>query len=311
MPRKPLLLTTLLGYVASNVVVAVAPTIEILAVGRVLGGTSHALFFSLCIGYVPRLVGRADLGRGLALAAGGATAGYVLGVPLSTSLGTAVGWRESFWVLACAAAVTAALVAIFLPAVVGPSDPETRGGRHGNLVAVVASNSLAFLGHYTLYTYISVLLLTVGIAEGAVGPLLLVCGGCGLIGLWLTGRTLDTRPRRTALLVLTVVVVTLLAVAVASPWSVPLVAAVALWSASFGGVPSLYQSAAVRTHSTSPEMAGAWINATSNVGIAGGAGLGGVLLPLTGVTGLAWVSAAFVITALIVAYISRGAFRDS
>lgn len=175
----------------------------------------------------------------------------------------------------------------------------------------MASNSLAFLGHYTLYTYISVLLLTVGIAEGAVGPLLLVCGACGLIGLWLTGRTLDRRPRRTALLVLTVVVVTLLGVAVSSPWSVPLVVAVALWSASFGGVPSLYQSAAVRTQSTSPEMAGAWINATSNVGIAGGAGLGGVLLTLTGVTGLAWVSAAFVIAALIVAYGSRGAFRDS
>src|SRR5262245_66503210 len=89
--RKPLLLATLVGYAASNALVAAAPTFAVVAVGRAIGGTTHALFFSLLIGYAPRLVSRAHVGRALALAGGGASAGLVLGVPLTTSLGTAIG----------------------------------------------------------------------------------------------------------------------------------------------------------------------------------------------------------------------------
>ena len=48
-----------------------------------------ALFFALAIGYVPRLVERGQVGRGLAVVSAGATAGFVLGVPLSTALGSA------------------------------------------------------------------------------------------------------------------------------------------------------------------------------------------------------------------------------
>src|ERR1700712_4568038 len=151
--RKPLLLTTLLCYALSNLLVAVAPTFAVLAAGRAIGGVTHALFFSLCIGYVPRLIRGAQVGRALAIAAGGATAGFVLGVPLSTSLGTALGWRMSFGVLAVLSLLTLALVARFLPKVSNdaPDRPvETRSAR-GELVAVVASNALTFLGQFTLY----------------------------------------------------------------------------------------------------------------------------------------------------------------
>ncbi|EUA85993.1 sugar (and other) transporter family protein [Mycobacterium ulcerans str. Harvey] len=81
-PRKPLLLTTLLGYAVSNTLVAIAPTFAMVAAGRAVGGVTHALFFSLCIGYAPlcigyapRLVGLADVGRALALVGGGCPPG--------------------------------------------------------------------------------------------------------------------------------------------------------------------------------------------------------------------------------------------
>src|SRR3954467_6392203 len=49
LPRKPLLLTTVLLYVVSNAVVAAAPNFAAVAAGRTIGGLTHALFFSLCI----------------------------------------------------------------------------------------------------------------------------------------------------------------------------------------------------------------------------------------------------------------------
>ncbi|MEK8226802.1 MFS transporter [Oerskovia sp. M15] len=56
LPRKGLLLGTLLAYTASNALVALAPTFAVVATGRAVGGIAHALFFSVSIGYGARLV---------------------------------------------------------------------------------------------------------------------------------------------------------------------------------------------------------------------------------------------------------------
>ncbi|WP_408582131.1 MFS transporter [Mycobacterium ulcerans] len=188
-PRKPLLLTTLLGYAVSNTLVAIAPTFAMVAAGRAVGGVTHALFFSLCIGYAPRLVGLADVGRALALVGGGVSAGIVVGVPLLTSVGTAVGWRGAFAVLAVLAAVLLLVVAKLLPPVSSESAPPPAGTAKGRrrLAAVVSSNALTYTGQFTLYTFISAVLLAAGARPAFIGPLLLMCGVCSLAGLVQSG----------------------------------------------------------------------------------------------------------------------------
>jgi predicted MFS family arabinose efflux permease len=308
--RKPLLLATIFGYALSNTVAAVAPTFAVLAVGRTVGGITHALFFSLCIGYVPRLVSSAQVGRALAIATGGATAGFIVGVPLSTSLGTAFGWRTAFGVLAGLSLLILLLVTKVLPGVSNdrPLRSAERTGARGALGAVVASNSLTYLGQFTLYTFVSLLFLAAGARPAFIGPLLLLCGVCGLAGLTYVAHTLDRRPRRTTIVVFSVVIAAVLALGTDFPLLVPVIVAAAVWNGAFGGVPSIYQACAVRTHAVSPELAGAWINASANFGIAGGAAIGAALLPVTGLGGLPWVSAALIGLGLTVSMLARRAF---
>ena len=306
--RKPLLLATLLGYAVSNAAVAVAPTFAVVAAGRVIGGVTHALFFSLCIGYVPRLVPAAHVGRALAIATGGASAGFVLGVPLSTSLGTAVGWRASFAVLACAALAILLLVVRLLPSVPNEHPVGTGPRRRAGLAAVATSNVLTYLGQFTLYTFISLVFLSAGLRPAFVGPLLLACGACGVIGLYCTARTLDHSPRRTAMVVLTMVLAGLLLLAVTYPMLAWVMVAAALWNGAFGGVPSIYQACAVRTQAVSPELAGAWVNATANLGIAGGAAIGAGLLTVVGLGGLPWIAMTLVCAGLAIVVVARRAF---
>ena len=308
--RKPLLLTTLLCYAVSNLVVAVAPSFAVLAVGRTIGGVTHALFFSLCIGYVPRLVTGARVGRALAIATGGASAGFVLGVPLSTSLGTALGWRTSFGVLAGLSVLTLVLVARLLPPVTnetGAPASERRGSRL-RLAAVVTSNATTYLGQFTLYTFVSVLFLAAGAPPALVGPLLLLCGASGLVGLAYTARTLDHHPRRATMTILALVIAAVLALGAGMPMLIPVIVAAAVWNGAFGGVPSIYQACAVRTGAVSPELAGAWVNATANFGIAGGAAIGALLLPRIGPGGLPWAAATLIGLGLAVTVVARQAF---
>jgi predicted MFS family arabinose efflux permease len=308
--RKPLLLTTLLCYALSNALVAVAPSFAVLAAGRAIGGVTHALFFSLCIGYVPRLIRGAQLGRALAIAAGGATAGFVVGVPLSTSLGTALGWRTAFGVLAALSVTTLLLVARLLPRVDNdaPTRPAENPGGRTALAAVASSNALTFLGQFTLYTFVSLLFLDAGARPAFIGPLLLLCGVSGLAGLAYAAGNLDHHPRRTTIVILAVVIAAILALGAGMPALLPVIVAAAVWNGAFGGVPSIYQACAVRTHAVSPELAGAWVNASANIGIAGGAAIGAALLPLAGPAGLPWVSAALIGLGLSVSLVARRAF---
>jgi predicted MFS family arabinose efflux permease len=310
--RKPLLLATLLGYALTNALVAVAPAFGVVAAGRAVGGVTHALFFSLVIGYAPRLVSRADVGRALAFVGGGASTGLILGVPLFTSLGTAVGWRASFAGLAALSIMTFVLAIRLLPKV----DHEqlqrvSEGAGRGGLAAVAASNTLAFLGQFTVFTYISLLLLGSGVSAAFVGPILLGCGACGLLGLWYAGRNLDRNPRRTSIVTLAVVIGAVVALGSAWPALVAVIIAAAVWNGAFGGVPSIYQACAVRTHAVSPELAGAWVNATANVGIAGGAAIGAGLLQAVGLSALPWAGACLLSLSLGVILMSRKAFPSA
>jgi predicted MFS family arabinose efflux permease len=78
--------------------------------------------------------------------------------------------------------------------------------------------------------------------------------------------------------------------------------------AAFGPAASLYQSASIRTSASAPETAGAWINASSNAGIAGGAAVGGIIMEASGLTWVAWTSAAIVVAAAVLAFLSVSAF---
>jgi predicted MFS family arabinose efflux permease len=308
-PRKLLLLTLMSCYAASNLISALAPSFAVLAVGRALGGATHALFFSVAIGYAARLVPPAQTGRALALAATGVSAGFILGVPLSTALGNAAGWRVAFGVLVAATAAAAALIAVVLPDV-RPQAEEHRPapGRQRQMATVIGSNTLAYLGHYILYTYVTVLLLRSGASPAAVGPVLLVFGVCGLIGILVAGPRFDRHPRRVAVAILAVVGAGIAGAGAGFPVLAAVIVAAAIWNGGFGPMPSMYQSAAVRARATSPEVAGAWINATCNVGIAGGAAIGGIVLEAAGIRDLAWIAVTLVIAAVLIVIFARRAF---
>jgi predicted MFS family arabinose efflux permease len=307
--RKRLLLAAMSCYAVSNLISALAPSFAVLAAGRAIGGVTHALFFSVFIGYAARLVPPGQTGRALALASAGVSAGFILGVPLATALGNAAGWRVSFAALAALAIVVLALIAAVLPDVRTQADEHRPvPGRRRQMAAVIGSNTLTFLGHYTLYTYVSLLLLRSGASSTAVGPILLVFGVFGLIGLLTAGPRLDRYPRNSALVVLAIMAAGIAAAGASVPVLALVVLAGAVWNGAFGPAPSLYQAAAVRTRTTSPEIAGAWINATCNIGIAVGAAMGGVVLERAGIRDVAWLAAALVVSGLMIAALARRAF---
>ncbi len=311
LPRKGLLLATLAAYTASNLLVGVAPGFGVVAAGRALGGVAHALFFSLSIGYASRLVSSQVTGRALALVTAGASAGLVLGVPLSAALGIAVGWRNGFLVLAAVCGIATVLVATLLPGVSSDDAPHadsTRTARRARLATVAVSNTLTYLGQYVVYTYVSVILLAAGLSETSVGPVLLGLGAVGLLGTAYAATALDRHPRRGTVVVHAGMALGLLALGLVFPATAGVLASAAVWCGSFGAMASVFQTAAIRTRGASPDVIGALVNSTANIGIGGGAALGALVLVGPGLGAVPFVGAALVVASVVVVLLARGAF---
>ncbi|MET1051210.1 MAG: MFS transporter, partial [Mycetocola sp.] len=80
--RKGLVVVVLLVIALANVLAAIAPSYEILVGARVLGGLAHGLFWAVVAAYSAHLVPKHQLGKAVAITAGGGSAAFVLGVPV-------------------------------------------------------------------------------------------------------------------------------------------------------------------------------------------------------------------------------------
>lgn len=130
------------------------------------------------------------------------------------------------------------------------------------------------------------------------------------MGLRIAAAQLDARPWASALAVPAVMALGITAVGLVFPALWPVVVAVALWCTAFGPAASLYQSTAVRTDAVAPELAGAWINASANAGIAAGAVLGGAVLEAYELRYVVWVAAALVAAAALTSLLTRPVFAS-
>jgi MFS transporter, DHA1 family, inner membrane transport protein len=301
-PRRRVLGCLLLAYALSNVVMAAAPDYAVALVARLIGGAAHAGFFTAIFAAAITAVPRDRAGQAMAFVSGGTALGLSCGVPLGTALGTAVGWRWAFLACAVAMALLTVLVTVALPRQAAPGGGSGvaafKAIRRRPLLLIVVTTVVLTLGHNTAYTYISPILLHDGVAVGRVSLVLAGYGLAGVIGVVLAGMVADRRPKRGLYAAIGWIALCLLALGLshASATSVPVIIA---WGAGFGALPSLIQAIALRGVPDTPDVATGVINAAFNVGISGGAFIGGRELTVAQPPALALTGCALVLLSLL------------
>ena len=250
-PRKTLVVVVLIGFALSNLLTAVGPTYEIVIVSRIIGGLAHGLFWAVVGAYAAHLVPKEQLGRAIAVTAAGASAAFVLGVPLGTALGHALGWRLAFGVTCGAMLLLAVLVALYLPAVhhivhVTTGEiplPLRRDPSLPAIVFVCAITCVVMMGHNIFFTYIVPFFIGVnGFPESSVSTLLFVYGGAGAVGLFLAGWIGIRFPRAGLVGAFLAVAAAVLVMGLFPHLAWLVIVALVVFGAAFGGAPAMLQT---------------------------------------------------------------------
>lgn len=326
--RKKALLGLMILFIAGNLVSAVAPTYELMMLGRVVAALCHGAFFGIGAVVAADLVARDRRAAAISIMFAGLTVANVLGVPFGTLLGQAAGWRSTFWVITGIGVLAFIGIALLVPARVGLPDDvagpsgQAGPGLRGELGAFrapqvwlsVVVTVLGFGGMFGAFTYMAFTLTEVsGFASSAV-PWLLILFGAGLfVGNLVGGKAADKNLGATLLTLLVLLTVVLAVFALTATSQVAtMISLVLMGAVGFATVPGL-QMRVMRHASAAPTLASGANIAAFNLGNALGAWLGGLTLAAgLGYTSPLWAGAAVTlvgVVVMVVAVLARGGER--
>lgn len=158
-PRKRLLLSGLAVFIIGNVATALAPTLTLLFVSRLVAGFGAAMFSPIATSVGASLVPPERRGRALAVVITGLTSATALGSPIGTALSGLGDWRTAMWFVAALGMASALGIGTMLPQVPSPPPVSLRQRltplTDSRVMLTLCTTLMMYSGLFIVYTYIA------------------------------------------------------------------------------------------------------------------------------------------------------------
>ena len=298
--RRWVLMFFTLMQIVSSLLVAFAPSLQVLLLGRLLLGVAIGGFWAMSTATTMRLVPASDVPKALSIIFAGVSIATVVAAPLGSYLGSLIGWRNVF-ILCVIPGVLALLWQLWgLPSM----RPENGGSlrtllhvlRRPGMIGGLLATIFIFSGHFAFFTYLR---------RASVETISLILLGFGLanfIGTSIAGHLLARNLRLTlALVPFGMGVLALLMVAFGHLALLDGLL-VTLWGFAFGLVPVGWSTWLATTVPDEAESAGGLMVASIQLAISAGAAGGGLVFDLNGASGVFTVSGVLLVAAMVMVF---------
>ncbi|QFR31842.1 MFS transporter [Ancylobacter sp. TS-1] len=317
LPRKATLIGLASMFVVGNFLCAIAPDYWFLMGARVVTAFCHGAFFGIGAVVAASLVPANQRASAIALMFAGLTLANVLGVPLGTALGQALGWRSTFWAVVVIGILAVSAIALWVPRAI----PHSAGNiirefavlKRPQVVITMLISVMASASLFSVFTYIAPLLRDVtGLAAHTVTYVLLLFGVGITIGNLLGGKLADWRLMPSLMGTFIGLAAVLVAFVFVSPFQIAAIATIFVWGVLVFAVVAPIQMRVVDAAVGAPNLASTLNQGAFNLGNAGGAWVGGAAITLgVGYAELPWVGAALAVVALGLCVLSQALERRS
>ncbi|AYF28062.1 MFS transporter [Micromonospora tulbaghiae] len=303
-PRRRLLSALLAGFVVSNAITVFTSTFTMLMAARIATAATHALFWAVVVPTAAELFRPGLQGRVVAVVFAGGNVALVLGVPAGTWLGERAGWRASFLAVAGLGVLVFAVVAWLLPST-GPAQGHAGRGRTPDsrrfwLLVVVAVLSTG--GAIAAYTYIALFVTEVsGLPAASIATILLARGVASVLGILAAGPIVDRSPWSALVATVALQCVALLGLYAFGHHPAVAVVLIAIAGLGFAAFTAALGGLVLQVAPGRSDLAAATLSAAVNVGITGGAFVGGLMLESHGVASTMMIGALLGAVALALA----------
>ena len=306
--RRFLLIALFVVFILSHGLSYFAWNFNVLLASRIGIAFSHALFWSITASLAVRVAPKGKEFQALGLLATGTALAMVLGIPFGRMIGEAYGWRNTFALIAIGAAIICLTLAKTLPKL-----PSVNSGslksigmlfKRPSLVIVFALTIIIITAQFTAYSYIEPFALNIAhFSSSQTTTLLLIYGGAGFIGSYLFGKFGNQYPKiaiplSSALLAMSMLLLLPLAQGFNSLSVLSL-----FWGMSIICFSLALQAKTLNLASDATDVAMAIYSGLYNVGIGGGALLGGMVTASYGLSQIGIVGGLLAVLGTVLAFI--------
>ena len=306
--RRFLLIALFVVFILSHGLSYFAWNFNVLLASRIGIAFSHALFWSITASLAVRVAPKGKEFQALGLLATGTALAMVLGIPFGRMIGEAYGWRNTFALIAIGAAIICLTLAKTLPKL-----PSVNSGslksigmlfKRPSLVIVFALTVIIITAQFTAYSYIEPFALNIAhFSSSQTTTLLLIYGGAGFIGSYLFGKFGNQYPKiaiplSSALLAMSMLLLLPLAQGFNSLSVLSL-----FWGMSIICFSLALQAKTLNLASDATDVAMAIYSGLYNVGIGGGALLGGMVTASYGLSQIGLVGGLIAVLGTVLACI--------
>ncbi len=283
MSRRTLLIALMIAFTVGNAATVFAQSYGMLMFARFIAGLPHGAYFGVASLVAAHLAGPASRAKAVGQVMLGLSVANVVGVPAATWLGSTLGWRAAFVVVAAIGLLTIAALCWYLPSLTDMkiTNPMTELGAlvRPQVWFTLFIGIVGFGGMFAFYTYINTTLTSVsGVAESLI-PFALMLFGLGMVAGNLVGGALADRGvvRAIAIGLVAIMAMLLLFTLVASnPWAA--LALTFLIGLSGTALTPALQIRLMDVADDAQTLAAALNHSALNIANAGGAWLGGLVI---------------------------------
>lgn len=300
---KRLMLGVIILFTLSHIASAFAVSFYTLMASRIGVAFSHALFWSIVSPMAVRAAPRGKQSVALSIVVTGSSLALIAGLPIGRVIGLYLDWRSTF---ACIAVVSALIALLFWR--VFPAMPSTQSVRFKSLPTLLSNKSLRKIylltalfitGQFTAYSYIEPFLAQNGVSESAITTILVLFGCSGIVASVVFSRYYDTHHLVFVNLSLFGVAVSLLMLYFSAFYLPFVVAVIIFWGFAIACFNVVFQSQTINLAPNASAVAMSIYSGIYNVGIGGGALVGGIVSEDLGVSFVGFVGGAIALVACV------------
>lgn len=186
-PPRKLIVAVVCLFGIGQVCTFLAPTFPLLVGARLIVACAHGIFWSIAAPFAVRTVDEEHASTAIGMVAAGQCVASVIGVPIGRTIGTLLGWRVTFGIIACLTAVGVAMLFFVFPKLdTGEKFSMAQFptlAKNRTVIGAYVLVALLVMGYYTAYSYVEPFLTQVaGFSANTITMVLAVFGVAGIIG---------------------------------------------------------------------------------------------------------------------------------
>lgn len=305
--NRKLMLSITAIFAASHILSGFAKDFYMLMISRIGVACSHAIFWSIVTPLAVRLAPEGKGSTALSIIVCGSSIAMIIGLPLGRTIGLYLGWRATFLIIAVLAAVILAILAAVLPKMPGDGSISLRKLpaliKSPALLSIYLVTVIAITGHFTGYSYIEPFLGQVaGLGSNWITIVLTIFGVVGLAGSWIFSRCYDRYRRRFIQFAVAGICIFLLLLHVAALNPVTAVILCVFWGFAINFYNLSFQSEIIRNAPKGTAVAMSIYSGIYNIGIGGGALIGGYVCSGISISCIGYVGGAIALVAALICF---------